>query len=76
MLVVPIATEPTFQVGSPTVLFEAPYAHDRNSMGIPYYDVSSDGQRFLMVRTTVAEPATVTVGLNWFEELERLAPRR
>ncbi len=44
------------------------------------YDISRDGQRFLMMkeretnRTTA--PAGVIVVLNWVEELQRLVPTR
>ena len=39
------------------------------------YDVTEDGQRFLVLED--ARPATVTklnVVVNWFEELKRLVP--
>jgi len=41
------------------------------------YDVSSDGQRFLMVKentSSVADGSQLIVVLNWFEELKRLVP--
>ncbi len=39
------------------------------------YDVSPDGQRFL-INTLVeeADATSITLVLNWFEELKRLAP--
>ena len=39
------------------------------------YDVSPDGQRFL-INTLLEEEdaASITLVLNWFEELKRLAP--
>jgi hypothetical protein len=40
---------------------------------VPNYDVSSDGQRFLMVKTESGEPRLNLV-LNWFDELKRLVP--
>ena len=43
----------------------------------PDYDVSPDGQSFLMVKPTEAgeaAPAQINVVLNWFEELKRLVP--
>ena len=70
-----VATQPTFTVERPTVLFEEPCATDPVFGGTPNYDVSLDGQRFLMVESTGAgESATVTLVLNWSEELERLVP--
>ncbi len=46
MMVVRIETEPTFTAGTPEVLFTERYYRDfgRN------YDVSPDGQRFLMLK--------------------------
>ena len=42
----------------------------------PAYDVSADGQRFLMVKETEQATAAtqINVVLNWFEELKRLVP--
>jgi hypothetical protein len=39
------------------------------------YDVSPDGQRFLLIRAKEQNaPGEVRVVLNWSEELKRLAP--
>lgn len=46
-------------------------------VGIAGWDVSPDGQRFLLVKRAAAASQTadqVTFVLNWFEELRRLAP--
>ena len=42
----------------------------------PNYDVSPDGQRFLMVKAGEQESAAtqLNVVLNWSDELRRLAP--
>jgi hypothetical protein len=43
------------------------------------YDVSPDGQRFLMlkpVETQTSTPTQINVVLNWFEELKRRVPTR
>ena len=43
------------------------------------YDVSRDGQRFLMIRTGAAAEqasANIVVAMNWIEELNRLVPTR
>jgi len=42
------------------------------SYPFPNYDVSPDGQRFLMI-TKESKPQ-INVVLNWFEELKRRAP--
>ena len=55
--------------------FEAPYANDRLSLGTPNYDVSLDGQQFLMVQSDAANEATgYAVVTNWFEELKARVP--
>ena len=69
-------TEGAFTAGTPTILFEAPYAPDVNRLShYANYDVSLDGQQFLMVRCNVdGETPAFTVVLHWFEELTRLVP--
>ena len=66
MMAVDIKTEPTFTAGKPRLLFEGQF--------IANYDVSPDGQRFLMIQAVEPEqPATqINLVLNWFEELKRL----
>jgi Tol biopolymer transport system component len=73
LIAVPVSTEPVLQLGVPLPLFEDEFASsggDRTN-----YDVDRDGQRFLMVsRGNVSDPTELHLVLNWFEELERLAP--
>jgi Tol biopolymer transport system component len=61
---------------SPVKLFGGPYATGAPSEG-RNYDVSVDGTRFLMVKEPAnqAAAAHIVVVQNWFEELNRLAPR-
>ena len=40
---------------------------------VSQYDVAPDGERFVTV-STVESRQTMTIVLNWFEELERLVP--
>jgi hypothetical protein len=43
----------------------------------PNYDVSPDGQHFLMLKPTVspqAAPTEINVVLNWFKELKEKVP--
>ena len=47
VMAVPITITPTFSAGTPRVLFEGPFRIDGPVRG---YDVTPDGQRFLMVR--------------------------
>ncbi len=77
MMVVPIqVTDQALNAGSPRVLFEGSYASHANPPGIQYYDISPDGNRFLMMREgdLPATQAQIRIVLNWFEELRRLVP--
>ena len=71
MMVVSIKTEPTFTQGSPVVLFTGEYT---TSGAVVNYDISSDGQRFLMIKEEDATTAQINVIQNWFSELKRLLP--
>jgi len=76
VMVVPVQTDPTFRAGRPEILFEGRYVTSRVMRSIPYYDISPDGQRFLMIKEETAQQDTaqINVVLNWFEELKRLVP--
>jgi len=76
MMAVPITTTPTFSAGAPRVLFEGPFRTDGPFRG---YDVTLDGQRFLMVREIAQPPARLpqmVLVQNWFEELKRVVPAK
>jgi Tol biopolymer transport system component len=76
MMAVPITTTPTFSAGAPRMLFEGPFRIDG-----PFrtYDVTPDGQRFLMVQE-IAQPAArlshMVLVQNWTEELKRVVPAK
>jgi serine/threonine-protein kinase len=75
MLAVPVALGTDIDLGSPRVLFEAPFMP--GYFGFVNYDVDRDGERFLMIEQV--DPAVVArdeivVVLNWLDELERLVP--
>jgi Tol biopolymer transport system component/predicted Ser/Thr protein kinase len=75
MMAVDITTQPTFTAGSPRLLFAGRYEQGPNYT--PGYDVSPDGQRFLMVKPSEqaqAAPTQINVVLNWFEELKQKVP--
>ncbi len=74
MMVVSVETEPTFSAGRPEVLFEGRYVTTRFVPGYQYYDISPDGQRFLMIKEVEGSTTQINVVLNWFEELKRLVP--
>ncbi len=77
MLAVSIETEPTFTPGNPSTVFEGPYLTPAPSFPRPY-DVSPDGQRFLMIRlgglTEAGARPSIVLVQHWFEELKRLVP--
>ena len=72
--VVEVETEDGFTAERPALLFEGPYMLDPYSFGAPYYDVSLDGQQFLMVRPGAGPGASFVVVENWHEELKRRVP--
>ena len=76
LMAVSIAPEPGFQPSAPRMLFEGDYLAPNAAPET--YDVSLDGQRFVMIKAADAESETretqIVVVENWLEELERLAP--
>ena len=67
MMVADVSTEPKLSVGKPRVLFRGQFA----SIQGKNYDVTPDGQRFLMVRTDeLPPPKEIAVVLNWMEDLK------
>ena len=70
-------TGATLSAGHPVKVFDTKYA-----MPLPFrsYDVSPDGQRFLMIKDgtsdgNVPSPSLVVVE-HWVEELKRLLPAK
>ena len=77
MMVVGMTTQPSFYAGKPRMLFGGPYVRTPTGRTFPNYDVSPDGQRFLMlkpVEQAQAAPTQINVVLNWFEELKQKVP--
>jgi eukaryotic-like serine/threonine-protein kinase len=74
MMSVEITTQPTFSAATPTELFVRTL--NLPDTGSPDYDVSPDGQRFLMLREAPHDlpPLQLNVVLNWFEELKERVP--
>ncbi len=77
MWVVDVQTDDGFATSKPRLLFK------KSGLGLVSgpicrtFDLSPDGQRFLMVRGVQRKPAPVTEMVlvqNWFEELKRLVP--
>jgi Tol biopolymer transport system component len=73
MMAVEITTQPGFSAGKVKLLFAGHYQPTPNVDS--NYDVSPDGQRFLMLKPSGEQAATqINVVLNWFEDLKRHAP--
>ncbi|TDI48566.1 MAG: hypothetical protein E2P02_00350 [Acidobacteria bacterium] len=73
-MAVDVRTEPTFNAGTPYVLFEGPYVHRAG----PDYDMAPDGERFVMLLRDASENALagreINIVLNWLEGLDHLDP--
>ena len=64
----------TLRVGAPQVVFEGDFLADLTGPNrLPNYDVSPDGERFLML-TQNTSADTITVVLNWHSELLERVP--
>jgi Tol biopolymer transport system component len=74
MMVADVTARATFTTTTPRLLFQGPYL--RTPTISPEYDVTADGQRFLMVQPSEQHPPATefNVVLNWFEELKRRVP--
>jgi len=70
LMAVPVSTAPAFSAGTPSMLFEGRYLSNPDRTR---YDVSPDGQRFLMIKGEAA-PTQITLVLDWFQELTRQVP--
>jgi serine/threonine-protein kinase len=66
---------PTISIGSPAKLFDSGYAEPNPSR---HFDVSADGQRFLMLKPATGDPNATPVSMvlveHWFEELKQRVP--
>ena len=77
MMAVSVTTGPTFTAGTPRALFEGRYRC--NQSRIVQYDVSRDGNQFLMIREVdrpALKPTQMILVQNWFEELKRRVPTK
>jgi serine/threonine-protein kinase len=76
MMALDVTTQPGFSPGKPRMLFEGQYSASQWPLIDTAYDVSPDGQRFLMIKAADQGLAAtqVNVVLNWFEELKQKVP--
>ena len=72
MMSVEVTTSSDIKLSNPRRLFEQRYAFGAG-ITIPNYDVTRDGQHFIMVKEE-AGAGRLNVVFNWFTELNRLAP--
>jgi len=74
MMAVDVKLTPSFSAGIPKMLFEGPYLPTPGTF--PNYDVSPDGERFLMLKSGEQEsaPTEIHVVMNWFRELQERVP--
>ena len=85
MMVVDVATQPTFRAGAPRVMFEGTALFEGTTLGGDLdspglrrlslgraYDMAPGGERFVMIQEEQRPVADrIQVVLNWFEDLER-----
>ena len=81
MMGVVVSTDPTLTVGVPERFFDGQEYVGPSSGGSPsaIYDVTEDGQRFIMeqdadTEASTAIPPRIIMVQNWTEELKRLVP--
>jgi serine/threonine-protein kinase len=72
MMAVGVSTTPELTLSTPLMLFDQRYEFGPAAT-LANYDVSPDGQRFVMVRNQ-SGPDVLNVVLNWFEELKAKVP--
>jgi Tol biopolymer transport system component len=72
LMAVRVTTTPTLAISKPATLFEQRFVIG-TSMTIANYDMSPDGQRFVVIKNQ-SNSSRLEVALNWTEELRRLAP--
>ena len=56
-------------------MLDGPYIWTIPNFGGGLYDISRDGERFLVLKPfNQSAPSTIVVVQNWFEELKRRVP--
>jgi Tol biopolymer transport system component len=74
LMAVKISGDRELEVGTPVALFDTPIPFPRNdgAQAQRYYDVTADGQRFLInAPRAQTNPSPITVMLNWTAGLKR-----
>ncbi|HET8546928.1 MAG TPA: hypothetical protein VFL57_02950, partial [Bryobacteraceae bacterium] len=79
MMVAGVSTSGSFNASKPRLLWSGQYAHGLGSACGPpgttssNYDITADGERFLMIKHEEEAPRRINVVVNWTEELKRAA---
>jgi len=68
MMSVPVQIQPTFQTGKPVELFDRKF--DRGG-AVAAYDVTADGQMFVMTRSEHDNPTEIRVVIGWPASVQR-----
>jgi hypothetical protein len=66
-MLVDVGTGPSFNASRPRMLLEGPYVRSIG-YGSPNYDITPDGQRFVMVQGETSPRTQMDVVTNWVEE--------
>lgn len=66
MMSVPVQIQPAFQTGRPMELFDRKFDQ---GFGVAGYDVTPDGQTFLMTRSEHPAPTEIRVVKGWSGQL-------
>src|SRR5262249_9119144 len=71
-----VEREDKLEAGTPTLLFEGRFAISSVSGGDAWYDISAEGNRFLMLKNddSASTSSSIFVVRGWASELKRLAP--
>jgi eukaryotic-like serine/threonine-protein kinase len=72
MMAVPVKMGVSFEAGSPVALFQTRRRQPVSLPDVFSYDVSGDGQRFLILtKVDEANAAPLAITLNWASEMEK-----
>ena len=75
MMAVAVTTQPTLKVGRPVQLFEGPYFISPTGSLRPQYDVTADGQRFLMLAASSGADASGSAPASLASSVAGARPR-
>jgi Tol biopolymer transport system component len=72
LMAVEVTTDAGFKAGSPVALFQTHRRQSVSSQDVFSYDVSGDGQKFLIItKMDEGTAAPLSVLLNWSSEMEK-----